>query len=211
MNLESCFICNLPVLELNGQFEKLDTYLLNEDDAAYQQNAFGWCHTSCLSKSNWGQFWTERRVWHLTKVKGFSQVYSGTCLSVMQNPRTDERIALRSDGVSFNIKPSLLGHRKDYSGGILLPVFEEINLELDEPTLIHDIRDALVRVKYFPLQQLIEALKLNDYLLYPQAVIDGSLRFDKALKREWVDNWVSANVSYSQFIPQEILDLALIS
>lgn len=37
MNLNNCFICKRPVLELRGQFEVLDTYLLKKDDVAYQQ------------------------------------------------------------------------------------------------------------------------------------------------------------------------------
>jgi hypothetical protein len=209
MNLENCFICKRPVLEFSGQFEKLDTYLLNEDDAAYEQGAFGWCHTSCLSKSRWGAFWAERRIWHLTSVKGFPKLHSDVSLTVVCNPRTDERIVLRADGVSFSIKPSMLEHKKDCPDGILLPIFEEMNLELDEPKLTREIRDTLAKTKYFPLQKLVKALELNDYLLYPEAIIDGALRFNKALKQEWVDNWVSADVSYNQFIPQEVLEPVL--
>lgn len=209
MNLENCFICQHPVLELSGQFEKLDSYLLNEDDTAYQQGAFGWCHTSCLSKSQWGEFWTERRIWHFTKIKGFSKLDRGISLTVLCNPRLHEKLVLRADGVSFAIKQSMLEHKKNCSSGILLPIFEEMNLELDEPELVHNIRDTLEKTKYFPLHKLIKALELNDYLLYPEAVIDGKLHFNKALKREWVGSWVSADVSYHQFIPQDILEAAL--
>lgn len=56
---------------------------------------------------------------------------------------------------------------------------------------------------------LVKALDLKDYLLYPEAIVDGALRFNKALKREWVGNWVSADMSYHQFIPQEVLSLVL--
>ena len=209
MNLENCFICKHPVLELVGQFEKLDTYLLEEDDLAYQQGAFGWCHISCLSKSRWGAFWAQRRIWHLTSIMGFSKLHNDVALTLLCNPSMDERLVLRADGVSFTIKLSMLEYKKNCPDGIVLPIFEEINLELDEPELIRNICDTLVRTKYFPLQKLIQALELNDYLLYPQALVDGLLHFNKALKREWVGNWVSADVSYSQFIPKEVLELAL--
>ena len=209
MNLENCFICKRPVLEFSGQFEKLDTYLLNEDDTAYQQGAFGWCHTSCLSKSQWGAFWTKRRVLHFTQVRGFIKLHSNNSFTILCNPRTDEKFVLRDDGISFMIKHSMLEHKKDCPDGSFLPIFEEINLELDEPELTRKIRETLAKTKSFPLMDLVKALDLNDYLLYPDAIIDGALHFNKALKREWVGNWVSANMSYNQFIPQEVLNLVL--
>lgn len=209
MKLQKCFICKRSVLELIGQFEVLDTYLLEKDDAALQQGAFGWCHVSCLSKSQWGAFWTERRILNMTSVRRFSKLHSDVSLTALRNPRTDERMMLRADGVSFYIKPSVLEHKKDCPGGILLPIIEEWNLELDEPELIREIRDALTKTKCFPLQKLVNALGLNDYLLYPEAIVDGELRFNEELEQEWMGNWVSADMSYNQFIPQAVLELAL--
>ncbi len=175
---------------------------------AYQQNAFGWCHGSCLSKSQWGAFWTERRIWHSISIKGFSKLHASPDLTVLSHPRTNERIILRSDGISFNIHSSMLEHQKECPGGIMLPVFEEINLELDEPELAHEIRDALVDTKQFPLRKLIDNLNLNNYILYPDAVADGMLHFNKALKREWLGEWISADISYNQFIPDEVLEFS---
>ncbi len=209
MNLENCFICQHPVLEISGQFEHLDTYLLNEDDTAYQQGAFGWCHASCLSKSQWGAFWAERRIWHLSSIKGFAKFDSNISVTVLCHPRTYEKIVLRDDGVSFSMKQSIMEHRKPCSGGVLLPIFEEINLELDEPARVKEIRDNLEQTGYFPLHKLIKVLELNDYFLYPEAVVDGMLHFNKALKQEWVGAWISADVSYHQFIPQDVLAAAL--
>lgn len=205
MNLESCFICKHPVLELTGQFEKLDTYLLSEDDIAYQEGAFGWCHASCLSKSTWGSFWAERRICNLTSIRGYSKLCNDGPLTVVYHPRTKEKIVLRSDGVSFTIDSSISVNKKDCSMGILLPVSEEINLELDESELVIRIRETLVKNKSFPLQRLIEELGLTNYLLYPEAITDGNLVFSKSLKREWIGNWVSANVTYNRFIPKEVL------
>ncbi len=209
MNLENCFICKHPVLELTGQFEVLDTYFLEKDDVALQQGAFGWCHSSCLSKSQWGAFWAERRILNMTSVRRFSKLHSDVSLTALCNPRTDERIVLRADGVSFYFQPSVLELKKDCPGGILLPIVEEWNLELDEPELIRIIRDALTKTKSFPLQKLVQALGLNDYLLYPEAIVDGELRFNKELEQEWIGNWVSADMSYNQFIPQAVLESAL--
>jgi hypothetical protein len=207
MNLESCFICKRRVLEFEGQFEKLDTYLLNENDDAYQQGAFGWCHARCLSTSNWGAFWAQRRIQHMTKVMGFAKISEIGTLTVVSNPRTGQVAVLRTDGITFTVMPSALGRKKNCSGGVLLPVSEEMNLEFDDPKLACEIRDSLVKSKCFPLSKLVEALDLTDCLLYPEAILDGMMHFDKTLKREWMGNWVSAVAAYSQFLPQAVVDL----
>jgi hypothetical protein len=143
MNLDNCFICKRPVLEFEGQFDKLDTYLLNESDDAYQQGAFGWCHARCLSTSNWGAFWAQRRIHHMTEVMGFAKSSEIGALTAIRNP----------------------------------------------------------------LSKLVEALNVTDCLLYPEAILDGMMQFDKTLKQHWMGNWVSAMVAYNQFVPQAVVDL----
>jgi len=207
MNLESCFICKRRVLEFEGQFEKLDTYLLNESDDAYQQGAFGWCHAYCLSTSNWGTFWAQRRIQHMTKVMGFAKISQIGTLTAVCNLRKRQVAVLRTDGITFTVMPSALDRKKDCSGGVLLPVSEEMNLEFDDPKLACEIRDSLVKSKCFPLSKLVKALDLRDCLLYPEAIADGMIQFDKTLKRQWMGNWVSAIAAYSQFLPQAVVDL----
>jgi hypothetical protein len=207
MNLDSCFICKRPVLEFEGQFEKLDTYLLNESDDAYQQGAFGWCHARCLSTSNWGAFWAERRIQHMTEVMSFVKSSKIGALTAIRNTRTGEVSVLRTDGITFSVMPSAFDRKKDCLGGILLPVSEEMNLEFDDPKLACEIRDSLVKSRCFPLSKLVEALNLTDSLLYPEAILDGMMQFDKTLKQEWMGNWVSARVAYNQFVPQAVVDI----
>jgi hypothetical protein len=207
MNLENCFICKRPVLELTGQFGNLDTYFLNEDDLAYQEGAFGCCHTHCLSTSSWGRFWSQRRILHFTQVMGFQKLYSNDSFTIICNPCTNDKLVLRDDGVSFTVKDSLFKNKKECSEGILIPILEEMNLEFDNPELTHNIRNQLIKTKSFPLNHLIQALDLNDYMLYPNAIMDGALIFNESLQREWIGNWVSADVSYHQFIPQDIVDV----
>jgi len=207
MNLDSCFICKRPVLEFEGQFEKLDTYLLNESDDAYQQGAFGWCDARCLSTSNWGAFWAQRRIQHMTEVMGFAKISETGTLTAIRNPRTGQVSVLRTDGITFSVMPSAFDRKNDCLGGILLPVSEEMNLEFDDPKLACEIRDSLVKSKCFPLSKLVEALNLTDCLLYPEAILDGMMQFDKTLKQHWMGNWVSAMVAYNQFVPQAVVDL----
>jgi len=207
MNLACCFICKRSVLELEGQFDTFDTYLLNESDDAYQQGAFGWCHAPCLSTFHWRAFWAERRIEHLTQVREFVKIGETGTLTTVRHPRTGEVTVLRTDGITFHVEPSAFDRKKACSEGVLLPVLEEMNLELDDPKLAREIRDSLVQSKCFPLPKLVEALDLTDCLLYPEAILDGRLHFDKTLKREWMGNGVSVKVAYNQFLPQAVVDL----
>jgi hypothetical protein len=140
------------VLEFRSQFEKLEEYLLKESDDAYQQNAFGWCHARCLSTSNWGAFWAERRIQHMTGIMGFAKSGESDTLTAACNPRTGQVNVLRTDGISFTIMPSALDSKKE-------------------------------------------------------AILDGMMHFDKALKQEWMGNWVSAIVAYNHFVPQAVVEL----
>jgi hypothetical protein len=207
MNLERCFICQHPVLELDGQFEKFDSYYLDASDDAYQQDAYGWCHSFCLSNSRWGKFWSERLIQHKTELLGFEKICSTNSLTVLRNPRVNEITILRNDGITFWLKPPVLYCEEDYQGGFVLPVLHEMNLELDDSSLVNKIQQRLITSGSFPLQELVQALDLTQYLLYPEAIVDGTLQFDKKLKREWDGYWVSVLAKYKKFVPQEVVDI----
>ena len=205
MNLETCFLCKRPVLELEGQFEKLDTYLLDETDTAYAQGAFGWCHARCLSASTWGKFWAERRIQHLTGVLGYSMISEDNAQTALRHPHTGDMITVRADGVTFAISTSALTQKRDTRGGVLLAVSEEMNLEFDDPDLAQEIRDRLVRLGQYPLPKVVAALDLSDCLLCPEAISGGALHFDKHLQGDWIDDWVSAIAEYDRFLPEAVL------
>ena len=140
---------------------------------------------------------------------GFAKIIEIGALTAIRNSRTGQVSVLRTDGITFSVMPSAFefDRKKDCLGGILLPVSEEMNLEFDDPKLACEIRDSLVKSRCFPLSKLVEALNLTDCLLYPEAILDGMMQFDKTLKQEWMGNWVSASVAYNQFVPQAVVEL----
>lgn len=207
MNLERCFVCKLPVLELEGQFEKLDSYLLDgTSDELYENEAFGWCHSKCLSTSTWGWSWSKRLINYATNVLGYkSVVEDDNMLTGLINLHTQDMMVLRKDGVNFFVSPSELAKKRSHPGGFLLPVTEEMNLEFDDIELAKEIRDTLVKEKSYPLVNIVRSLRLSDRLLFPEAIQDGKLRFDTSLQREWRGAWVSAIADYQKFFPHELM------
>lgn len=208
MNLEPCFLCSKPVLELAGQFDKLDSYELDPNDTAVAQGAFGWCHGLCLVRSSWGPLWFERRRARYLGPVGYRQIAGSEGLVALQNPRTNEKIVLRRDGLMFAFDARALAKKTPCEGGVLLPTVEEMNLELDDPELVKTIRAQLLEQKTFPLSRLVDALGIGDRMLFPGALEQGVLCFDKSLKRLWVGNWVSARAVHARFIPNEVLAMA---
>ena len=72
MELSSCVACKLPVLELEGQFDKLDSYFLG-DDGPPEESA-GWWHLSCLRVSDVGRAWQAARLRNYRDVRKFQIV-----------------------------------------------------------------------------------------------------------------------------------------
>ncbi|WP_414553027.1 hypothetical protein [Anabaena sp. CCY 0017] len=70
---------------------------------AYQQGAFSWCHTSCLSKSQWGAFWTKRRILHLTQVRGFIKLHSNNSFTIRLLQQQEGEITVTTFAVSAQI------------------------------------------------------------------------------------------------------------
>lgn len=201
MNLPNCFICNRPVLELQGQFEKFDSYLLNEDDNALEQDAYGWCHSSCLSTSEWGAYWHKK---YLAFQEGLAlkniQEFNNTYILLK---RRNEFLLLNKNGLSYSFKTSDFKTRKITKNGILIPVSHELNLEFKDRLDVMKIRDTLLEQKTFPLINVVEMFGLKDRLIFPQAIEEGQLHFDEELKEEWRANWVSCQVKYHQYISLE--------
>lgn len=208
MNLESCFLCALPVLELKGQFDKLDSYYLQPEDDAYVQGAYGWCHALCLVRSSWGHFWFTRRREHFTENIGYQQAASDGEHCVLRHPRTGELLILRADGLMFDVAPRALTKAKPSEGGVMLPIEQEMNIELDEGDLVREIRDDLVNQKRYPLWGLIDGLGIRAQMMFPRALEGGELRLDKRLRREWVGSWISAKAVYHRFLPDRVVALA---
>lgn len=47
--MNSCTVCHLPVLELDGQFKNLDSYYIESEDPA--AGLAGECHSCCIASS----------------------------------------------------------------------------------------------------------------------------------------------------------------
>ena len=197
MNLERCFACNDPVLELDGQFASFAPYLLRAPNEA----PTGHVHLSCLVASEWGPFWAARRIEQLRAQHLRSVEQNG--ITILDNPGAGERIGIRSDGMMWSW-PVARNKRRAIAGGVLVDLEEEWNLSLDA-SLAQRIRSELEEKRRSSLLSLAEALGIRARLIEAQHLEGAHLAYERELARLWKGDWVSATARYAKFIPDAAL------
>lgn len=205
MKIPSCSICSLPVLELEGQFKILQPYFAPIGDEHPAIAIAGWCHSTCLTKSEYGPKWYEWQLQHFL-TRGYERAGDVDGWSVLQLSRTRDLLALRVDGTSVGASRKVGGHagvRCD--DGLCIPLNEEYNLELDDEVIIGGIKGHLQRDGEYPIIELCRDLRIDDKLRWPQALEKGIFRFDKKLTRHWERFAVSMRAIYHSFLPEAIV------
>ena len=199
----TCTQCGAIVLEVEGQYEKLDSYYLS--GSSPPSESVGYWHTSCLKNSSFGPQWHDVRVSNHIAVRGYREVASTDEWSVIRHPRTAETLAFSRRGESLTLTYPA-GHLRRTDGGAIYRVAEEeYNLHLeDQADVIRAIQQALTSTKTFPLPLLFELLGIQERVSHPEALERGVLRYQRSLHRDWDDSYVAANWEYGVFVPAEL-------
>jgi hypothetical protein len=205
MNLDSCFVCNKPVLELDGQYEHFQAYGLNDEDSwVFQQNVIGKCHDTCISSSEFGTFWYHKTLsikivqkYHAYEIDG-SQV-------LLIRYWDEEIIVLNKNGTSVRFFLDELKKAKQTRDGIVVSRSLELNVEMDYVDKAEQVRSQLLGEKKVPLKSLYELLELEDQFSHPEIHATSYLVYDRALKRYWVGSWISSQCIYNVLIPADAI------
>ncbi|MBZ0234586.1 MAG: hypothetical protein K8M05_19800 [Deltaproteobacteria bacterium] len=201
MRAPTCVGCARVVLELEGQFEKLDSFYL-EDGGPPPETAGIW-HRRCLEESPHGEAWYRARLRNHVAVRRYVEVVTTSAWTVVRHPRTGETLAFARAGASLSLTFAE-GRPRIVAGGAIHRVDEEYNLELDDRDAITVVQDALTSVGVFPVFALLEVLGVADRVVHPEALEGAVFRFDRSLHDEWQPGFVSARVEYGVFVPDEL-------
>ncbi len=199
MKLSSCVACTLPVLELEGQFEKLDSYYLAGGSPALA--TAGWWHARCLIESEVGPSWYAARLANYREVRGHTVVAELPAWTVVTGPRGD-RLAFGRNGqlLSLGGKPT-----RTVPGGAIHPhVDREFNLELSDLALAEAIKQGLSTAGTYPLLAVFEGLGIADRVAHAEALDGGVFRYVADLAGYWSPRSVSARAEYGTFMPAEL-------
>jgi hypothetical protein len=198
-NLPGCAGCGLPVLELRGQFTRLDSFLL-EGDTALASSAGDW-HLSCLAAANVGRGWRDARLANL-RARGYDHVADVDGWSVVELRRTRDRLACSPDGVLLSLLFASDG-RRSVPGGLACRVdVPEMSVELDAATRV---QAALTSSGTYPLLAFADDLGMRARLSHAELLVDSALRHDAELAEEWTPRFVLARVVHDVFVPGALM------
>jgi len=193
-----CTGCGHTVLELEGQFEMLDSYYVDDGEPPLDSTG-GW-HLRCLLASPYGAAWFAARRRSYVGVRGYDVMAESAVWTVVRNPRTKEAVALAPTGEMTSLVFTR-GRPRRVDGGAIYRRDEEYNLELDDRDAIQAIQDALTSVGTLPILALLEVLGIADRTVHPEALEGSVFRFDRALRRDWGPDFVAARADYGVFVP----------
>jgi hypothetical protein len=205
MTPPTCIFCSRVILELDGQFEVLQGYLLDSTSANVPAGA---CHSACLITSRWGPAWAERRALHQENVLRHELVAQSGGHRVYRDRRNREWVVVAGTGELIGWRFGAERSARRSATGRLFSIESEFNLELpDMPEVIAEAQAALTQTKGYSLWRCIERLGIADVMRHPEALADGNFVFDRALRSYWSAQAISARVRYAQLVPDDIVAL----
>src|SRR5262245_13090716 len=140
MKLPTCKSCHLPVIELRGQFQKLDPFYVTAGSPPPE--TAGWWHTKCLVQSAVGAQWCAARERNLREVRVYVSVWKAPPWALLKHPRHGDVLALSSSGEVIAL--TLLPPSRETSSGRIHPVIEkEFNLELEDAGFVREAQERL--------------------------------------------------------------------
>lgn len=201
MRVPTCVSCQLPVLQLFGQFEKLDSYYL--DEGGPPSDTAGYWHTVCLTQSPYGPAWYEVRLRNHVDVRRFQRLADVGVWTVVRDPRTGESLAFSRVGEFLHLE-SARGKPRKVEDGLVFRIERDYNLDFDDRTLIKSIQDGLTTTGTYPIPAILEGMGIAARVHHPVALERAVFRFDRGLRRHWQATFVSAKAEYGRFVPRDL-------
>lgn len=188
MKHSDCVGCGLPVLELEGQFERVD--------AAF------W-HTACLIQSPLGADVYAARLRDLVDERHYTIERELERWTIVVHARGD-KVALGKTGDRISL--SNLGSKKKSrkaDGGRVFPKTDEgYNLDLKDASVIDTVRAGFASEGAFPLLSLFELLGIADRVHHPAALERAMI---SSIRETTTRHFITMKIEYGVFVPDELL------
>src|SRR4051812_35778154 len=202
--MNACSICDLPVLELDGQFENLEPYYAEPEHPA--AIIAGERHSTCIASHEYGHIWFEWKVRNYSTVRGYRIALEQDGWSVLVHKRHPEFLAFHASGFSVGgERPSRHGKATVVHDGLLVPIDEEFNLRLNDVDIVATVKAGLKQQGHYPILSMLSLLGIADRIKWPQALDNAVFVFDKKLQRDWGDTDLAMRARYHKFLPELVV------
>lgn len=202
--MNSCTICQLPVLELDGQFENLEPYYAESGHPA--ADLAGECHSYCVAGSAYGRVWYEWRVRNYTTTRGYRVAAEQDGWTVLLHKRHPEFLAFHASGISIGAeRPAQRGREKIVDGGIVVAIDEEFNFASDDPEVTSELKSHLKKEHRYSILAMLSVLGVADRIQWPQALDNAFFVLDAKLQREWTHTALAMRAQYGKFLPTPVV------
>jgi hypothetical protein len=186
MDLAACVACGAPVLELEGQFDKLDSYFIS--DGSPPGESAGWWHLSCLRASDVGPAWQAARLRNYRDVRKLTVVAEPPGWVVLGDAR-GKRLAIGATGELVDLSIA--------RGRVLRKVDDGVVFARVDDGFYVELAHSFEPSTEYPLSALLVSLGTADRVVDPIALEGGTFRFDR--------RGASARLEYGVFIPRALL------
>ena len=207
MNLSNCFICNKPIIDIDGQFQDFKIYSLDESEDAAIINSmkYGKCHNLCIKESEFRHFWYNK-VFMLRKKQGYRSTHVNEDWILLVRHLDDDIIGMHKDGISVTFKLNEIKKGSKNQDGLQIKRKCELNIELDDVGIAETFRNRLRDEKKIALMEVFRILKLEDKTKDVKNIENSFLIFDKQLNRYCLDAWISGRCEYFLTIPTALVE-----
>lgn len=204
MNLDLCEGCHRPVLGIRGEAVMLDSlYSSTMLEGSSALEMCGAWHASCLRNEPLRGQWQQAILANFTGVRGYEVVAELESGVVLHSWRGDS-LVVSSDAVLMDLTFDRGGSRRVPGGVVCRVPPRECNLQFDDEAVAAKLQEQLRTQKKVPLMEIFELLGTADCVLHPEALTDSYLVWHKALARLWEKHWVTGNLDYGVFVPEEL-------
>jgi hypothetical protein len=198
MRLMSCVSCGLPVLDLPGQTVMLQPYL--SADGVPPVDTAGQWHLSCLAVQPVAEQWGEAHLQSFVQVRRFDPIARVAGWTVVDNPRTGDRLALGDLGAILELR----GRGLNPVPAGLQVTQHEYWLEWDQPVIAR-IQEQLRLSGTVGVLDVAGLLGVGDRLIEAATLPDSVFRADPELTEEWTPTAVGARLDAVLALPPELL------
>jgi hypothetical protein len=197
--MNACSVCQLPVVELDGQFENLQAY---DAETGHPAAALaGECHSRCLVASAHGHAWSGWRLGSYAR-RGYRRQAEQDGWTVLVHQRQPALVAVHETGCSVAAeRRAARAAETVVESGILVAVDEPFSLSLDNALLMADLKSRLRGEGRYPILDLLHALGVIDRMHWPQALANAAFVFDPALLEDWRSTAVAMQARYAKLVP----------